>query len=364
MRKGLKLLIVICILMLNSSCAVKQQSTRDYRFEESSISAPEQFVFEAFDTQCSISLYGVESKTIASQLFYDMKRVVDNYEKVFSKTVEGSEIYDINHRTGNSVMICNETAAIFDIAKDFYEWSGRRFDISSGTLIDLWDIKNRKTIPTLEEINEARKHIGNYKYAIERDVDKENFRCNKITFFGDELTQYDFGALVKGYCCDELKRMLDNNKIIKACIVNLGGNVLCTGELEGREGSSFRVGIFKPFSGNEIIDTVSVKNRCVITSGNYQRYFKVDGDDRVYHHIIDPTTGYPSNNGLDSVTIVSVNGLLGDYLSTTCMMLGEEGSKKIIDFFRKEFSDKNIQATFVYSDGKISKYPAKVNTIK
>ena len=357
MKKLISLVLVLLMGLSTVSCKIPEGRKKNYGVEEK----PIQFAFDAFDTQCSISFYGVQDETTASQYFYAMKNLVERYEEVFSKTNENSEIYEINHRTSDSVMICDEVASIFEIASSLYEWSGKKFDISLGTLIDLWDIKNRKTVPTLAEINEARKHTGNFNYTIERNVNEDEFTRNRITFTGDKLTQYDFGALVKGYCCDALKEMLAENENIKACIVNLGGNVLCTGEVDGRAGSAFRVGIFKPFSGNDIIDTIEVKNRNVITSGNYQRYFKVEGDDRVYHHIIDPTTGYPTNNGIDSVTIVSENGLLGDYLSTACMLLGEEQSKDLIDFASKSFSDKNIQATFVYSDGRVVKYPKKVN---
>ena len=357
MKRKVSIVLLGLMLLMSASCGLRAESQINYN----EVDKPQQYVFEAFDTQCSISLYGVLDEEIAQQCYQDMKNLIDNYDSVFSKTREGSEIYDINHRTSDSVMICDETASIFAIAQSLYEWSDRRFDISAGTLIDLWDINNRTTVPTLTEINEARKHIGNYKYEIERDVAPGEFKNNRITFFGDELTQYDLGGLVKGYCCDALRTMLAENEMIKACIVNLGGNVFCSGTVDGRRGGAFNVGIFKPFSGNEIIDTLSVKNRNVITSGNYQRYFKVEGDDRIYHHIIDPLTGYPTDNGLDSVTIVSENGLLGDYLSTACMLVGEERSKDLIDFVSDTFGDKNIQATFVYSDGKITKYPKRVN---
>ena len=336
MKKFISLVLVLLMGLSTVSCKIPEGRKKNYGVEEK----PFQFAFDAFDTQCSISFYGVQDETTASQYFYAMKNLVERYEEVFSKT--------------------NEVASIFEIASSLYEWSGKKFDISLGTLIDLWDVKNRKTVPTLAEINEARKHTGNFNYTIERNVNEDEFTRHRITFTGDKLTQYDFGALVKGYCCDALKEMLAENENIKACIVNLGGNVLCTGEVDGRADSAFRVGVFKPFSGNDIIDTIEVKNRNVITSGNYQRYFKVEGDDRVYHHIIDPTTGYPTNN----VTIVSEYVLLGDYLSTACMLLGEEKSKDLIDFASKSFNDKNIQATFVYSDGRVTKYPLKVNLKK
>ena len=360
MKKIVSILLIIVFGSLIISCEAKEKSRSSYRID----TKPYQYVFDAFDTQCSISLYGVKNEKLAEIYVADIQKLVDNYESVFSKTIEGSEIYDINHREGDSVMICDQTASLFGIAQSLYEWSNNKFDVSAGTLFDLWDVKNRTTVPTLEEINEARKHVGNFKFTIEQNVAPDEFRKNRITFYGDKATKYDFGALVKGFCCDAIKEMLEDNDVIEASIINLGGNVLCTGDVDGRKGGAFRVGIFKPFSGNDIIDTLEVKNRNVITSGNYQRYFKVDGDDRVYHHIIDPMTGYPTDNGLDSVTIASENGLLGDYLSTACMLLGDKLSKKLIDFASKEFNDKNIQATFVYSDGKIEKYPKKVNLTK
>lgn len=360
MKRVFRVIISLCICLSLFACGISSGAND---VSTASEVKPYVFTFEAFDTQCAVSLYGLPDDAKAYIYSVDIYNLVNSYENVFSKTRTNSEIYEINHRTTDSVMISNEVANLFTIAKDMNEWSGYRFDISSGTLIDLWDVKNRKTVPTLEEINNARRHCENYKYEIERDVVSGVARCNRITFTGDKNTQYDFGALIKGYCCDGIRAMLDENDEITACIINLGGNVMCYGEVSERKGGAFNVGIFKPFSGSEIIDKVSVKNRNVITSGNYQRYFKVEGDDRVYHHIIDPVTGYPTDNGLDSVTIVSENGLLGDYLSTACMLVGEASSKELIDYASKSFNDKNLQAIFVHSDGSVTKYPKKVKLV-
>lgn len=356
--KKYKIVSIIFLILLCSSCKSGSSSTTTNNETEK----PRQYAFTAFDTQCSISFYGVESDEKAEDYYYSMKTLVDNFDEVFSKTNENSEIYAINHRTSDTVIVSEEVATLFDISKSFYEWSYNKFDISSGTLIDLWDVKNRKTLPLDNEIEEAKKHVGNFDYDIKM-LDGEDTGKASITFHGDKLTQYDLGGLIKGYCNDRLKEMLSSNDDIKACIVDLGGNILVNGYVAGRKDGKFRVGIFKPFSKNEIIDTVELTNKNVITSGNYRRYFKIDGDNRVYHHIIDPTTGYPSNRGLDSVTIVSENGLLGDYLSTTCFLLGEEESKGLIDFARSndKFGDKNIQAIFVRSDGVVVKYPKDVN---
>ena len=352
------LISILCIVITLTGVACGVRSTKDYMYYGNSDSF--QYTFEAFDTTCSTEMFGVYDSKKADDFQYSMENLINAYENVFSKTKLESEIYEINHRTKDYVMVHEECATLFGLAKDFYQWSNKKFDISAGTLFELWDVKNRTTLPSESEIKEAMKHTANFDYSIEEIKDEESAKRFKITFHGDKLTKYDFGALIKGYCCDELKRMLSINDEISACIINLGGNVLVTGSVTNREGGAFNVGIFKPFSNNETIDVVHVKDKNVITSGNYQRYFKVDGDDRIYHHIIDPTTGYPTNNGLDSVTIVSENGLLGDYLSTACMLLGEEESKKLINFAIEKFGDADLQAVFVRSDGTVAKYPESV----
>ena len=354
-----KLSIILCIALMLSCSACGTRDLITYHYNEDQ--KPRQYAFDAFDTQCSISFWGVDVDDKAEDYYYSMKTLIENYDKAFSKTNEESEIYAVNHRTTDTVVVSVEVAELFRLAKDFYEWSNKKFDVSAGTLINLWDVKNRTTLPNESEIEEAKKHVANFDYEI-LPSDDGNEEKVKLVFHGDRQTQYDFGALVKGYCSDVLREMLSNNEDIDAAIVNLGGNVMVKGIVAGRKDGAFRVGIYKPFSDNlaTFSEVIDVKNRCVITSGNYQRYFKVAGDDRVYHHIIDPITGYPTNNGLDSVTIVSENGLLGDYLSTTCMLLGEDASKELIDFASKSFGDKNIQAIYIRSDGTVVKYPKNV----
>lgn len=361
MKRILSFILFILLILNLIGCSAKELTKKSY------VEIPEEdrkysFALDAFDTTCAITLYGDNMKENGNYFAEQFSTTIKTFDKTFSKTKEGSDIYRINNRTGNEVMVNDLTATIFDIAKGMYSWSDGRFDISSGTLIDLWDAKHRKSVPSLSEINDARKHCNNLNYDIERDDDSDELNCNKITFHGDNLTNYDVGALIKGYCCDTLKNMVNNEDEIDAAIFNLGGNVCCVGEVNSRKDGAFNVGIFKPFAGTEIIDTVKVKNRCVITSGNYERYFTVPGDDTIYHHIIDPKTGYPTNNELNSVTIISENGLLGDYLSTACFLLGKEYSKQLIDFCRKQFGDKEIQAIFVDKNNNVSKYPEKAKT--
>lgn len=356
MKKLISLCLVVFISINLFGCEAKEKIKKNY----ANLDKPFQFVFDAFDTRCSISIYGIEDQQLCQTYGNDMSTLVHKFDDIFSKTKEGSDIYRINHRTGDSVCVNEDVATLLSLGKDFYSWTGGKFDISSGTLIDLWDIKNRRTVPTIDEVNEARKHCGNFNFECREVENPVDDKTVEIVFSGDKETKYDLGGLVKGFCCDRLSAMLNENKEIKACIINLGGNVCVKGKVEGRSDGAFNVGIFKPFSNAEVIDSVKVIDKNVITSGNYQRYFKIDGDDTIYHHIIDPTTGYPTNNGLNSVTIVSNNGLLGDFMSTSCMLLGVDNSRGFINNCADNFKDKNIQGIFILSDNSIVKYPKKV----
>lgn len=344
-----KTLSIILVLLL-CSCSMSKSA-------ETTSEVADTYTFEVFDTIGFIDIYGVHEFGIGDSIGNDLINYLKRYDKLLSKTDKDSDLYAVNHRTTDSVMISPITARLFEYGKDFYEWTDGAFDISAGTLIELWDIKNRTTVPSLEEINEARKHCGNFNYTIEKGVDPTSEKSARITFSGDKKTLYDFGALAKGLAADGVKEMIKNHPMIKAALVNLGGNVTCIGKHPGRKDGAFNIGIVKPFSGNVNADTLKVVGRNVITSGDYQRYFKVEGDDRIYHHIIDPRTGYPTNNNLDSVSIVSEIGLLGDFLSTSGMLLGIDETKDLLDFCKESSGDSNIQAIFIEKNGKVSKYP-------
>ena len=349
--------VLVCCMVFFVSCTTKNRNDKNYALKETK---SYQDAFHAFDTECTVTLYGSFDENDAKKYFSEIKDTVDRYEKMFSRTDRESEVYKINHRDDHYIETYKEVADLFTVAKEMYEWSSGYFDVSAGALFGLWDVKNRKTLPKVEELSRVMPLSSNFEYDVDPDAFYDTDKVAEIEFLTDKVSEYDFGALVKGYASDEVKGVLHNHSDITAALINFGGNVCCYGELQDREDGMFNVGIYKPFSNGEIIEKVKVKNKYVITSGNYQRYFKVPGDERVYHHIINPKTGYPTDNGIDSVTIISANGLLGDYLSTACMILGEEYSKKLIDGCIKELDDKEIEAIFVYSDMRISRYPNKI----
>ena len=150
-------------------------------------------------------------------------------------------------------------------------------------------------------------------------------------------------GFAKGYIADRLKDYLVSQDV-KSAIINLGGNVLCIGEKT--DNSAFKIGIQKPFADrSETIAVMDIRDKSVVSSGIYERCFEQDGT--LYHHLLNPKTGYPYDNGLIAVTIISDQSVDGDALSTTCFALGLEDGMKLAE------SLDDVQAFFVTSDYEI-----------
>lgn len=135
-------------------------------------------------------------------------------------------------------------------------------------------------------------------------------------------TQISFGAAAKGYASDRAIEAM-RNAGVESGIVSLGGNVQTLGLKP--DGSKWTVAVEDPNDTGSYVGTLKVGETAVVTSGNYQRYF-IGSDGVKYHHLIDPSTGEPANNGLVSVTVVCEDGTMADCLSTAMFVLGVNGA--------------------------------------
>ncbi len=260
----------------------------------------------AFDTVITISIYDSSIKKDEKYaLIDDAIRMCGDIEDKYSATKETSEIYLYNHF---DAPLSADARKLLDKTEYFYKLSDGLFDCSIGSLIDLWNVKERRAVPSLEEISSA---------------------------MNSEKKYLNFGAVIKGYASDKIKSYF-LTKGVKSAIVNLGGNIICIGGKGGLSG--FSIGIEEPFRKNSVIKVLDIIDRSVVTSGIYQRYFKEGNDDKIYSHIINPKTGYPVDNDLYSVTVVSDSSLLGDMLSTTILLMNPS-RERLLEIIKKINSD-------------------------
>ena len=266
--------------------------------------------FFSMNTYCSAKIEGKN----ADQILAEAENIVKNLDlNILSRTAKNSVVYKLN-KNGESVLD-TETSEYFSLLADISKQSGGAFDFTLGAVSDLWGFGSDPSIPDETELAEALSHSGYEKVALSGD---------KITL-GNKNAVVDFGASGKGIALDSIRSYLENQEVSRA-VVSVGGSVLLYGEGE------FTVGIRNPRgdSGSNIA-TLKITESCVSTSGSYEQYFEKNG--KRYHHILDPKTGYPVDNGLVSVTIISESGLLSDALSTACFVLGIEKGAELAEYY-------------------------------
>lgn len=284
-----------------------------------------------FDTVITITLYDGGSEEILDGCF----TLAKTYENRFSKTIEGSDIWNINHADGQAVTVHEDTIELIRAALSYAEASGGRIDPSIGAVSALWDFSQEASavIPSLEELQEALQHVDYHRITV----------TDTSVRLSDSKASLDLGFIAKGYIADRMKEYLVSRQVDSA-IINLGGNVLTIGSKP--DGTPFMIGVKQPFSSSgEPALALPVTDCSVVSSGSYERCFVKDG--KLYHHILDTSTGYPVQTDLSSVTILSSSSMDGDALSTTCFILGYAKARSFID------SLENTEAVFILSDGSI-----------
>lgn len=293
-------IISICMITILSGCKYNTKDT---------IHTAEGFYFDTF---ISVKLYGCGSEELALEAV----ELCGYYEQIFSRTLEES-VLSVANANGELVADTVEKQELYNVIKEsitYSEITNGGLDITIKPLSQLWNFgDNNGKVPDENSIREALEKV-NYKNIIIED--------NHIIFNETEL---DCGAVAKGYVADRIKDFLLNNEVTSA-IINLGGNVQCIGKKP--TGEDFVIGVKKPFS-EEVILGLAIDNYSVVTSGVYERYFEVD--ENKYHHILNPKTGMPCDNGLLSVTIIAESSLTCDALSTGCFVMGLDDAMEVLN---------------------------------
>lgn len=327
-KKNIPCILLILAVLVGFTAAIKLRPRSPQPISRSD------FLLNTFVT---ITLYDTNDEALLDSCI----KLCREYENRFSKTISTSEIYQMNHRAPeeNVFSLSKDTEALIRTGLNYSRLSNGAFDLTIEPLSTLWNFSSGQAIlPPKEQI----------AYAAEK-VDYRNLQLTEhtLTFLSPDTT-LDLGSIAKGFIADRLKEFLVSRGVNSA-IINLGGNVLCIGGKP--DGSPFLIGLQMPFEDhNTTFANLEIRGLSVVSSGVYERHFVIDGVN--YHHLLNPKTGYPYENGLISVTIVSSDSADGDALSTTCFSIGLEKGMELVNsldgvyaFFMTE--DKEVH----YSEG-------------
>lgn len=268
------------------------------------------------NTVVTITLYDTTDTSIIDQAF----ALCEEFEGKISRTIADSQISIMNNRNPDETVFDLEEDLEDLLSKSLYysQMSEGVFEMTIAPLSSLWDFTGENpSVPPAQEIESRLSAVDYHNIVMEE---------GQIKFLSPD-TKIDLGAIAKGWIADQLKTFL-LEKGVKSAVINLGGNVLCVGSKP--DGTPFKIGVQKPFEKrNETIGVLDIDDLSVVSSGVYERYFIEDGIN--YHHLLDPNTGYPFDNGLISVTIISKESVDGDGLSTVCFGLGVEKGIELLD---------------------------------
>lgn len=291
------------------------------------------------DTICTVDIYDMEDFSEENALAAIDKAfsLCADYESLISATDENSDICKINHAGGEPVECSQVTVDILKKGLEYCKLSGGRFDITIGKATDLWDFHGENPkVPAADDLSEAVKAVDYTQVVIDG---------NSVTLTNPE-GEINLGGIGKGCIADAASKLLIEEGVTSA-VVDFGHNIVTIGD---KAGAPFKIGVEKPFAGDSsVVGYVEAKNQTLVTSGIYERCFEEDGV--LYHHILDPKTGYPVDSDVAGVTILGEEGASGDCdsLATICLILGVDEGLELIE------KTDGYEALFIDKEGGLTK---------
>lgn len=268
-------------------------------------------------TVCTVNLFERGTEAAYTEIFMRLR----DLETILSANRDDTNVAEINRNSGvQPIAATSETLEVLREGLRFAEISGGLLDPTVGPLVKAWNIGTEQAaIPTPQAIAEACRLVD-YRNAVIND-DK------KTVYLTEPGMKLDLGAIAKGYAADEVAKIIEKKGINRA-IIDLGGNILALGSKS--PGKPWKIGIRNPENdeGGSVL-AVLAENSAIVTSGVYERFFMEGG--KHYHHLLNPLTGYPEDNALLSVSIVTAKAIDADALSTTVFLLGLDQGMKLIE---------------------------------
>ena len=317
MKKLYAVLLLVC-LCLCAGCGEQQVQKSDI----------------VLDTAVTLTADGADAKAAIDESMARLK----NIDGMVNPNVPDSDVCKLAQYAGSGhwVSLHPEVYKMLAFAQEYAAKTNGAFDVTTKPLVDLWGIgTDHAKVPSPQELMAAQKLVGWQKLELNEETHSARLQ--------EKGMGVDLGGIAKGYIADQMKAYLQKEGISQG-IINLGGNVLTLGEKEN--GDTYSIGVQKPFAeSGTSLGIVKVPDASVVSSGIYERYYRVNG--KLYHHLLSTENGYPIENNLYQVTIISQSSMDGDALSTTCFALGLTDGMQLIE------DTDDVEAIFVTDDGEI-----------
>lgn len=301
-----KFIIPLFLVLLLCACTEKEETVQLF----------------SMDTVMDIKIYGDKNSVAADAVQEEIYRI----EKLLDRGSEESDIYRLNN---GQYDISEETKELLQMLLKTSMKTDGAFDITVAPVMDLWGFySDEYRIPEKSELENALKSV-NYRNVVMSETGIKVLNNARI----------DLGGAGKGYATDRVVKIFKDYNI-KSAIINLGGNVYAHGKRY--DNKQWRVGITNPFDSTAEALTIDVTDKAVVTSGGYHRNF--EKDDKEYHHIINPQTGYPAQSDIKSVTVINPSATVADAYSTALFVMGKE---KAIEFL---INNTDVDAIIITED--------------
>lgn len=306
--------IFLCLFLL-SGCGTAGEAEASTRY------------LTAMDTVMSLTAYGPNRDRALEEAVAEIQRL----DGLLSIGSDDSDISRLNRE--KTAVLSPDAASLLESALDLARDTQGVFDPTVYPLVKLWGFYDKDYhVPSRQELSDALAKVNYREVSLGED--------RQATLGPGQ--QIDLGGIGKGYTSQRVTELLRQAGVTSA-MVSLGGNIQCLGAKP--DGSPWNIGIRDPF-GEELYAAVRVTDKAVITSGGYERYFEDPETGIIYRHILDPRTGFPTEKGLSSVSIVTSDGTLGDGLSTALYIMGLEEATQYYQAHRDAF-----EAVFITDDG-------------
>ncbi len=325
--------LLLTLVLLFSGCAREPEEYRDT-------------VFFAMDTYITVRLAraGITEEQL-DEAAAECERIVKELEAVLSAHDPESELYALNHSDAEFTEISDTLEDVLVTAYDISERTNGAFDFTSGGLAELWNITDGGPVPAKEDIDAVLAHVGCDKITLD---EKRN-----TVMRPDTDVQLDLGGIGKGAAADELVRYLETTDVPYG-LVSVGGTIGVFGDKP--DGTPYKIGIRDPDDPNGVLGYLHIDEGFVAVSGDYERYFEENGVR--YHHIFDPSTGYPADSGLRETAVHCANGAQADALSTALFVMGADEALELYE------NHGGFEAVLVSDNGIVQTEGARTEFIK